>query len=191
MKLTKEQLEDIITVGEAKAAAGDKQIDLYLLYEGVKAEGPDEDGEKYSYLGYKLEFRPKPERINRSFSSVERDETTILDYYDSTTKGEWNSPEVGLAVGFAEWIKDRNPEKPDFIIKYAEQKYASWEPFARAFGITGLVTFATKIPRALAVKLTRICEDEGETPSWRIRMLLQDYLTEQIKDRVRQVLFEE
>jgi len=195
MKLTKEQFEDLITVGEAKAAAQNGKLTLQLNYETPRldVEEETEDNEKikktYRQLGYIFEFRPKTERVSRGFSEFTYQESEIFDFYDVEAKGEWSQVEKGLNIGFIDFLS-REPEKNDFLIRFENQKYASWEPFAKAFGITELVTFATKIPRALAVKLTRICEDEGETPSWRIRLLIQDYLTEQIKDRVRQVLFE-
>jgi hypothetical protein len=192
LKLTKEQFEDIITIGEAKAAAENKKLILQLIIENPTVEVDEVAKQSFRNIAYILEFRPKPEEVSRGISMITYDESTIFDYYEvKEGDAEWQSAEKGLAVGFAEFINERKSTENDYILRFGEQKYASWEPFAKAFGITELVTFATKIPRALAVKLTRICEEEGETPSWRIRLLVQEYLTVKIKDRVRQVLFEE
>lgn len=192
MKLTKEQFEDIITVGEAKAAAENKKLTLQLNRETPELDEEIEEGKTFRSLGYILEFRPKPERVSRGLSEQIYQESEIIDYWDVKEKEElgWGTPETGSPIGFMPFIGDYHGLDDSYIIRFAGQKYASWEPFAKAFGITELVTFATKIPRALAVKLQRICEEEGETPSWRIRLLIQEYLTEKIKDRVRQVLFE-
>lgn len=199
MKITKEQFEDIIAVGEAKAAVEDKKISLLILHEKPN-EDTDTETEKdnagneikvtYRYLGFLFEFRPRPERVSRGFSETTYNESAFFDFF-TIKRGDqdWDDPERSLELGYMDFLQ-RNPQDSEVLLQFNGQKYASWEPFAKVFGINELVMFGTKIPRALAVKLTRICEEEGETPSWRIRLLIQEYLTEKIKDRVRQVLFE-
>ena len=189
MKLTREQIEDILTLGEAKAAQQNKKLSLYLLDEHPTEEEFEENA-TIKTLGYIFEFRPYPERVYRGLGSINYDEIEIFDYWQVTRDGEKENPEEGLPIAFTDLIDGGNIIEREYIIKYGDQKYASWEPFSKAYGVTELATFSTKIPRPLAIRLQKICEEQGETPSWRIRTLIQKYLTEQIKERVRNVLFE-
>jgi hypothetical protein len=190
MKLTSEQIEDILAIGEAKAALQNKKHRVYLLDENPMEDTEVEENTTYENLGYVFEFRPEPEQISRGFSTVTYHEIELFYYWQTTKDGQTEQPEVGLPIGYTEFLQDRKPAEREWVIKYDGQKYASWEPFAKSYGITELVTFATKIPRPLAIRLQKTCEEQGETPSWRIRLLIQNYLTEQIETRARRVLFE-
>ncbi len=178
MKLTKEQFEDILTTGEAKSAAENKEFKVHLVRESPKLNKDVDTTKTFRYLGYIFFFTPGTD-------------FAIKEYWDTQTHGEdtWSDAE---AMDWNEPLDDFYSEAlpMDFLISYKGQRYASWDPFAKTFGITELVTFATKIPRPVATRFQRVCESDGETPSWRIRLLIQEYLMENIKDRARQVLFE-
>jgi len=191
MKLTTEQFEDILTIGEAKAAAQNRKFRVYLLDENPAEEKDGSEGTVYKELGYVFEFRPEREEASWGISHVEYSEVEIFDYWQTTRDDKPEPPEVGLPIGYIEFLQDRKPTEHDYTIVYEKQRYASWEPFARALGITELTTIATKIPRPLALRLQKICEENGETLSWRTRLLIQEYLTEQIEQKARRVLFEE
>lgn len=191
LKIGFEQLEDILVVGEARAAQRNEKFKVYLLREKPIEEKLDY-GSPYRGLGFYIQFRPEKEMVTRGLFDVEADESEIFDYWQTKEEGElWKKGE--LIVGFMELLKERRDEVENvgFILKVDGKTYASWEPFAKDFGITELVPIATKVPKALAIKLQKITEEEGETPSWRIRLLIQEYLQEQIRDRVRRVMFEE
>ena len=178
MKITKEQFEDIITVGEAKAAAEGNDLKLHLVRETPNLNEEIENNKTFRYLGYIVLFTPETDY-------------TIKEYFDTQIHGEkeW-SDASSFEFGDTLNVFVNEVKKIDFLISYKGTRYASWEPFAKAFGITELVMFGTKVPKALAVRLTRLCEGQGETPSWRIRLLIQEYLEETIKNRARQVMFE-
>lgn len=193
MKITQEQFEEVLTVGEAKAAQMDKMFSIRMNRTEVNQEETEENGEKEitKYLGFIFEFRPQVEEVSHGFSTRTMHESEIFDYWETSSDGKEWYEEKGFGLGFYEFIDSWKAPEIDLIIVYNKQKYASWEPFAKAFGITELVTISTKIPKALSIKLQKICEEEGETPSWRTRLLIQEYLTERIKERVRRVMFEE
>jgi hypothetical protein len=195
MKITQEQFEDIITVGEGKAAATNEKFSMKFMktemlpstdYEVEKDDEGKEIRVAYYTPGFIIDFRPETQEDYRDTYH----ESMIYPLSIREENGVKSDPEKLLSLGFLDFVTNWDVLTTDFIITYNSQKYASWEPFAKAFGITELVTIATKVPKPLAIKLQKICEEEGETPSWRTRLLIQEYLTERIKERVRRVMFE-
>jgi len=186
MKLTEDQILDIVTIGEAKAIQQNAKSKLYLIDKEPKEEKDGED--TYKELGFLIEFRPEPEKVTKGLSTVILDTFEICQWWAKLVEGKWvqDHLEMGLTEFLGnniEW-KDR-----DYNLWVSKKTYESWEPFAKDMGITELVTISTKVPKPFSLKFQKFCEASGETPSWRLRMLIEDYLTEKIKDQGRLLLF--
>lgn len=192
MKLKLDQIEDILIVGEAKAAQQNRKLDLYLLRTEAEVEDAEwEDGTKYRNLGFQVTFRPAKEKVRIGISELTAQESEVYDLWETSKDGKEWKREHGLAISYSDLIERRAEfEDEDYLIE-SGKTYSSWDYFAKDFGITALVPVSTKVPKPLAVKLDRITREEGETPSWRVRLLIQEYLEEKIADRVRRVMFAE
>lgn len=120
MKLTKEQFEDIITVGEAKAVVDNKMQSVWLIYSTPVLDDEVEEGKTYRTHGYVLDFRPKAETGYHN----EHTESEISDYYDTKKKEdkEWSSIKRGLVVGFNEFIKDYGGLDKEYLISFDKQR---------------------------------------------------------------------
>lgn len=179
MKLTSEQFDDMIATGEAKTVKTEARIDIYLIHrEDPEIWEQDDETKKPTKwgqsLGYIIEFYPDEDMKTRLYYQTKTEEN-----------GEWE-PEIGLEIGVSEIDFET-----DFTIIYRKQTYNSWESFATAFGITELIPFATKLPTPVAKRFKKICGNNGETPSSRIRSLVEAYIEEKIRSEVRRVMFEE
>lgn len=176
----------MIATGEARAVKERGKIKVYLLIANPTIE--DEGDGRFKTLGNVFEFRPEPEEVNEGISRVTYGTTEVFPLWENEEKEKWVQVR-GFSMGLADYYSFLK-EDPDLVIQYNKEKYAAWDAFATAFGITELESFGTKLPRPVAVRLRRLCIEMNETPSWRLRLLVEEYLEARVKVEARRILFE-
>jgi hypothetical protein len=184
MKLKMEELEDILTIGEMLSIKNGERFNVDLILERPDSTPGEEDDEIISKLGFRLSFRPYPEEVREGISTewTMMDESEIEILMDVIKNGE-HAP-FTFPTSFAEQVdpEERSQfESSEFYIKYKDKIYKDKTEFEDAIGINELMTVSFKIPAVIFAKFKKIAIAKSGTFSHRIRDLIEDDVTEEIR----------
>ncbi len=191
MRIDLEELEDLLTVGEAMAAKNNEHISIVLALDTPESETADDDpNETIVLTGYRISFRPEPERVRDGISYVILNESEI-DYMYTTKKPDGSITDWTFPVGFSELLEDpeRAFQKREYAISFDGTLYTNKQQFLNDFGFDSLSSVTLRVPVIIHQRLRKLARSKGDTVTSHIRKLIENDLTEEIRTYSRREMF--